>query len=119
MRGVRRQPQDGQQAPPFASNRLGKLSRLRVWLLRLGVRPLLSEPGCPDQNGRHERSHETLKLETPTPPRASIRAQQAAFTRLQRNYKEERPQEAMAMKAPSDVYRPSAREMSFGLPEHE
>ena len=105
--------------PPFASNGLGKLSRLSVWLLRLGVRPLLIEPGRPDQNGRHERFHETLKLETATPPRASIRAQQAAFVRFQKIYNEERPHEALAMKTPSDVYRPSPREMSFGLPEHE
>jgi len=105
--------------PPFASNGLGKLSRLSVWLLRLGVQPLLIEPGRPDQNGRHERFHETLKLETATPPRASIRAQQAAFVRFQKIYNEERPHEALAMKTPSDVYRPSPREMSFGQAEHE
>jgi len=65
--------------PPFASGGLGRLSRLGVWLLRLGVQPVLIEPGRPDQNGRHERFHETLKQETTTPPRSSIRTQQSAI----------------------------------------
>jgi transposase InsO family protein len=105
--------------PPFASSGLGRLSRLGVWLLRLGVQPVLIEPGRPDQNGRHERFHETLKQETATPPRSSIRTQQAAFARFRKIYNEERPHEALAMKTPSEVYMPSRREMSFGLPEHE
>jgi putative transposase len=62
--------------PPFGSNGLGRLSRLGVWLVRLGVVPILIEPGRPDQNGRHERFHETLKAETASPPSGSIRAQQ-------------------------------------------
>lgn len=105
--------------PPFGSNGLGRLSRLGVWLLRLGVRPVLIEPGRPDQNGKHERFHETLKAETATPPRASIRAQQAAFTQFQKIYNEERPHEALGMCVPADMYRPSRREMPFSLPEHE
>jgi transposase InsO family protein len=105
--------------PPFASSGLGRLSRLGVWLLRLGVQPIQIEPGRPDQNGRHERFHETLKQETATPPRSSIRTQQAAFTRFQRIYNEERPHEALAMKTPGELYTRSRREMTFGLPEHE
>jgi len=105
--------------PPFASSGLGRLSRLGVWLLRHGVQPVLIEPGRPDQNGRHERFHETLKQETATPPRSSIRTQQSAFVRFQKIYNEERPHEALGMKTPSDVYAPSRREMSFGVPEHE
>ena len=64
--------------PPFASIGLGRLSRLSVWLLRIGVQPVFIEPGRPDQNGRHERFHETLKAETASPPRATVRAQQKA-----------------------------------------
>jgi hypothetical protein len=61
--------------PPFGSSGLGRLSRLGVWLARIGVVPLPIEPGRPDQNDRHERFHETLKAETAFPPSRSIRAQ--------------------------------------------
>jgi transposase InsO family protein len=61
------------------------LSRLSVWLLRLGVQPLLIEPGKPEQHGKHERFHETLMAETATPPRGSISAQRAAFNPFRRS----------------------------------
>lgn len=104
--------------PPFASHGLARLSRLSVWLLRLGVQPLFITPGRPDQNGRHERFHETLKAETATPPRASIRAQQSAFDRFRSHYNEERPHEALQMRVPMDLYTRSPREMPRVLPEH-
>lgn len=104
--------------PPFGSRGLGRLSRLGVWLLRLGVQPVFIEPGRPDQNGRHERFHETLKAETATPPRASIRAQQAAFDRFRKHYNEERPHEALGMRVPADLYKPSSRRMPWQMPEH-
>lgn len=106
--------------PPFASARgLGRLSRLGVWLLRLGVRPVLIQPGHPEQNGRHERFHATLEQETASPPRATIAAQQAAFTRFQWTYNVERPHEALGMHAPADLYEPSLREMPAAPPDHE
>jgi len=105
--------------PPFGSKGLGRLSRLGVWLLRLGVQPIFIEPGHPEQNGRHERFHETLKAETASPPRASIRAQQAAFDRFRPQYNDERPHEALAMRTPSQLYTPSPREMPIALREHE
>jgi putative transposase len=105
--------------PPFGSNGLGRLSRLGVWLLRLGVRPIFIEPGRPDQNGRHERFHETLKAETANPPRASIRAQQAAFDRFRHIYNRQRPHEALGMRMPADLYQPSTRAMPLALREHE
>jgi len=105
--------------PPFASQGLGRLSRLGVWLVRLGVRPIFIEPGHPEQNGRHERFHETLKTETATPPRVSVRAQQAAFDRFRVHYNEERPHEALGMLVPSDLYKPSKRSMPSFLAEHE
>lgn len=104
--------------PPFGSTGLGRLSRLGVWLVRLGVVPILIEPGRPDQNGRHERFHETLKAETVSPPSGSIRAQQASFNRFQQSYNEERPHEALAMKTPAEVYELSPRPMPAELPEH-
>ena len=105
--------------PPFGSRGLGKLSRLGVWILRLGVQPIFIEPGRPDQNGRHERFHESLKAETAMPPRASIRAQQDAFARFQKHYNEERPHEALGMRVPAALYSPSQRTMTWKLPEHE
>jgi transposase InsO family protein len=105
--------------PPFGARGLGGLSRLGVWLVSLGVRPVFIQPGHPEQNGRHERFHETLKAETATPPRASIRAQQAAFKRFQVIYNEERPHEALGMRAPAEVYVRSERSMPISVPEHE
>ena len=105
--------------PPFGSNGLGRLSRLGVWLVRLGVTPVLIEPGRPDQNGRHERFHETLKAETAMPPRSSIRAQQQAFDRFQETYNHERPHEALGMNPPGEVYELSTRSLPSSLPEHQ
>lgn len=105
--------------PPFASQGLGHLSRLGVWLLRLGVQPVFIEPGHPEQNGRHERFHETLKAETATPPRSSIRAQQEAFRSFQREYNEERPHEALDMRVPADAYVTSTRSMPTSIADHE
>jgi hypothetical protein len=82
------------------------------------VIPVLTEPGRPDQNGRHERFHETLKEETASPPRASIRAQQGAFDAFQQSYNDERPHEALGMKPPSEVYELSPRSMPAELAEH-
>lgn len=103
--------------PPFGSTGLGRLSRLGVWLVRLGVRPVFIEPGRPDQNGRHERFHETLKEETASPPKATIPAQQRAFSRFQAVYNEERPHEALDMRVPAEFYDFSPREMPETLPE--
>ena len=104
--------------PPFGSTGLGRLSRLGVWLVRVGVVPILIEPGRPDQNGRHERFHETLKAETATPPRNSIPAQQASFNRFQHVYNEERPHEALAMRTPAEVYELSPRPLPLSPAEH-
>lgn len=104
--------------PPFGSNGLGRLSRLGVWLVRVGVVPILIEPGRPDQNGRHERFHETLKAETASPPSRSIRAPQASFDGFQQVYNEERPHEALAMKVPAEVYDLSPRQLPEALPDH-
>lgn len=104
--------------PPFGSTGLGRLSRLGVWLVRIGVVPILIEPGRPDQNGRHERFHETLNLETASPPCSSIRTQQASFDRFQQIYNEERPHEALSMRTPAEVYDISPRQLPWSLPEH-
>lgn len=90
--------------PPFASVGAGGLTKLSVWWLRLGIRVERIAPGKPQQNGRQERFHRTLKAETARPPRAHLRAQQRAFDTFRREYNEERPHEALGQKPPSSVY---------------
>jgi putative transposase len=95
--------------PPFASTAAGGLSRLSVSWLKLGIRLERIEPGCPEQNGRHERMHRTLKAETAQPPAADPMAQQACFDVFRQVYNEERPHEALGQVPPAAVWRPSSR----------
>ena len=104
---------------PFATNTLARLSRLSAWWVRLGVLPELIEPGKPQQNGRHERMHRTLKAETTRPPAASCRAQQRKFNRFREEFNDERPHEALDMHTPSSRYDTSPREMPAKLPPLE
>jgi transposase InsO family protein len=102
---------------PFASaNALFNLSRLSVWWLRLGIEIERIKPGRPQQNGRHERMHLTLKKETTRPPGMNSLQQQAKFDAFLQEFNTERPHEALAMKCPADVYKPSNRPYR-GLPE--
>jgi len=98
--------------PPFASVGAGGLSPLAVKLVKAGVLPERIDPGQPQQNGRLERLHQTLKQETAAPPAASLRAQARRFAAFRRTYNEERPHEALGQTPPADHYRPSAR--SYG-----
>jgi putative transposase len=95
--------------PPFSSRALAGLSRLAVWLVKIGVRPDFIEPGKPQQNGRHERMHRTLKAETAKPPRETIRAQQRAFDRFRGIYNDLRPHQALDDHTPGALYLPSSR----------
>lgn len=101
---------------PFASSGLGWLSRLSVWWTRLGVRPVLIDPGHPEQNPRHERMHWTLKQETACPPARHLKAQQRRFDHFRREYNEERPHQGLEGKVPSDYYETSARPYPKKLP---
>lgn len=104
---------------PFASpNGLYNLSSLSVWWLRLGIRIERIKPGCPQQNGRHERMHLTLKKETTRPPGENSLQQQARFDAFINEFNLERPHEALNMKSPSEVYSPSQRQYK-GLTELE
>jgi putative transposase len=94
---------------PFASVGLAGLSRLSVWWLKLGIQPERIRPGKPQQNGRHERMHRSLKQATAQPPAASLRAQQKAFDRFRQEYNWQRPHQALAMKTPAELYVPSSR----------
>jgi transposase InsO family protein len=104
---------------PFASVGLGGLSSLGVWFVKLGIRPERIEKGHPEQNGRHERMHRTLKGEAISPPRKNMAEQQRAFERFQRVYNNDRPHEALGQKAPMTIYRRSAREYPPRLSEIE
>lgn len=95
--------------PPFASTAIAGLSQLSVWWISLGIFPERIEPGKPQQNGRHERMHRTLKEETAIPPRADIRAQQSCFNTFRKVYNNERPHEALNMETPATLYAPSPR----------
>jgi putative transposase len=97
--------------PPFASKSLGGLSSLSVWWIQLGIIPERIEPGQPQQNGRHERMHRTLKEQTATPPAASMADQQRAFDRFRADYNDHRPHEALGQTPPARHYEPSLRLM--------
>lgn len=95
--------------PPFAGVGPTGLSRLSVYWLKLGIELHRSRPGCPQDNGAHERMHLTLKAEATRPPAANLRAQQRRFRRFQIEYNEERPHEALADRTPAQLYCPSTR----------
>lgn len=102
---------------PFASpNALFNLSKLSVWWLRLGIEIERIKPGHPQQNGRHERMHLTLKQEATRPPGQNFLQQQAKFDEFVDEYNTERSHEALAMKCPNEVYAPSMRPYQ-GLPD--
>ena len=97
--------------PPFGSNGAGGLTRLSAWWLKLGIEPHFIRPASPQENGRHERMHRTLKAQTSRPPAADARAQQIRFDAFRRHYNEQRPHEALGQRPPHEVYTPSPREM--------
>jgi hypothetical protein len=101
---------------PFATNTLARLSRLSAWWVRLGVLPQLIEPGRPQQNGRHERMHRTLKAEATRPPAHSLRSQQRRFDHFRQEFNHERPHEALDQQPPAVLYQRSVREFPRKLP---
>jgi putative transposase len=95
---------------PFASAKaLYGLSKLSVWWLRLGIGIERIRPGHPEQNGRHERMHLTLKTEATKPAAANVLQQQARFDAFVERYNRERPHQALGMQVPAAVYTPSSR----------
>lgn len=104
---------------PFATNTLARLSKLSAWWVRLGVLPEFIEPGKPQQNGRHERMHKTLKAEATRPPAATLRAQQRKFNSFQEEFNHLRPHEALDQQTPASRYQPSTRSMPDRLPALE
>lgn len=89
---------------PFATTGAGQLSHLAVWWLKLCIQLDRIDPGHPEQNGRHERFHLTLRQETTSPPAATPAAQQRRFDRMRREFNTERPHKALGQRPPADVY---------------
>ncbi len=104
---------------PFASTSVGRLSRLSVRWLKLGIRLERIAPGHPEQNGSHERMHRTLKEATARPPAGNAFVQQARFDAFRQLYNEERPHEALGQKPPASHYASSGRPFPEHLPEPE
>jgi putative transposase len=108
---------------PFASTGLGGLSKLSVWWIKLGIHPIRIQPGRPQQNGRHERMHRTLKADALRPACANLAAQQRAFERFRHCYNDERPHRSLHGQVPASLYEPSPRpfpqrEPPIGYPAH-
>jgi len=102
---------------PFASpHGLFNLSKLSVWWLRLGISIERIRPGHPQQNGRHERMHLTLKQEATRPAGQNFLQQQVKFDNFIQQFNQERPHEALAMQCPAEVYTASSRAY-HGIPE--
>lgn len=101
---------------PFASTGLLRLSRLSVWWMRLGIKPERIEPGEPQQNGRHERMHLTLKQETTRPAAANLLQQQERFDLFDHSFNHQRPHEALGQTPPARHFKPSERLFPSPLP---
>jgi transposase InsO family protein len=102
---------------PFASKALGGLSSLSVWWIKLGIIPERIKPGCPQQNGRHERFHRTLKDEAISPPKENLNRQQTAFNNFCLEYNRERPHESLDGDTPDSRYTASPRPYPSRIPE--
>ena len=100
---------------PFASVGPLGLTKLSVWFLRLGIKLERIEPGHPEQNGRHERMHLTLKQETTNPAESNILTQQNKFDQFKKDYNDVRPHEALNMKTPGELYKRSKNMMPTKL----
>lgn len=101
---------------PFASLALCGLSRLSVWWIKLGIDPDRIQPGCPQQNGRHERMHRTLKAETTRPPESTFSEQQQRFDDFQTEYNEIRPHQALEGAVPESSYAPPSVSLGRKMP---
>jgi putative transposase len=94
---------------PFAGTALGGLSRLSIWWIQLGIIPERIDPGEPQQNGRHERMHRTLKDDTVNPAGINLADQQKKFDFFRVEYNIERPHESIGMKRPGELFKRSHR----------
>ena len=104
---------------PFATRALAGLSQLSVWWIKLGIHVERIDAGKPQQNGRHERMHLTLKKETAQPPQWNARSQQRRFDAFRQEFNLERPHEALGMQTPASLYVASPRPYPSREPQVE
>jgi len=104
---------------PFSARNIYGLSRLSLWWIRLGIYPERIKPGHPEQNGRHERMHRTLKKTVAKPPAKNLKIQKEKLKYFRDEYNNSRPHEALNMDTPSMHYSRSTRELSNRLPNIE
>lgn len=109
---------------PFASRGLANLTKLSAYWLSLGIELERIRPAHPEENGQHERMHRTLKFETTRPPRSNLLQQQERFDEFVEEFNNERPHEALGMKRPAQVYKPSPRKLpdvvhELDYPQHD
>lgn len=102
---------------PFATLAPGGLSRLSIRWIKLGIVPERTRPASPQDNGRHERMHRTLKQETLKPPQRTARQQQLVFDRFREQFNHDRPHEALGDQTPASQYSASPRSMPLRVPE--
>jgi len=100
---------------PFASMGPGGLSKLSVWWIEQGITVEFTRPGCPQDNGCHERMHRTMKAECCKSPSVNPEAQQQRFDRWRKEFNEERPHEGLGMRLPAQVYQASARRLDESI----
>lgn len=105
--------------PPFCARGIGGISHLSKQWLKLGIRHVRTQPGRPQQNGRHERMHRTLKDETTRPPEQNMRRQQQRFDAFRRMFNNERPHQALGQQTPATEVRRYRREFPNRVPEPE
>src|SRR5690606_29536345 len=101
---------------PFANTGVGHLSRLTIWWIKLGIWPERIEPGQPQQNGRHERMHRTLKRSLTEEVGATLKAQQRVLDGFRLDYNEHRPHESLGQRSPASCYQASNRPYPRRLP---
>ncbi|MBA3536267.1 MAG: transposase [Tatlockia sp.] len=104
---------------PFSTRGLAGLSRLAVWWIKLGIIPERIKPGCPQENGRHERMHLTMKQEVATPPKKTMLLQQSALDAFQDEFNHHRPHEGINNKRPAWLFTQSSRVYPEKIPQIE
>jgi transposase InsO family protein len=104
---------------PFATTGIHGLSQLNVWWIRLGIQHQRILPASPQQNGKHERMHKTLKAEATIPPCSNMRSQQKKFDSFQNEFNHERPHDALGGKTPASLYAVSDRSYDGKIPPYE
>ncbi len=104
---------------PFATTGIHGLSQLNVWWIRLGIQHQRILPASPQQNGKHERMHKTMKAEATHPPRANVQSQQREFNRFQNEFNNERPHDSLDGQTPASCYEASNRSYDGTIPPYE